>query len=185
MKTAQAGVVAGAVSLVALACSTSPLGPSSSSSGSSASSSSGSASSSSSGGPEAGTDATTDGGCLPAFDISGTYIERYSCDEGGTCVDKDRTAQITLSGDAATGAYTFSSGSGTWKGSGQLCGKIFTWTATEATYTERGTWTFSDAQNFVKASSYTYTDGGTSGTCSATASRAGQPPAPPPVGACP
>lgn len=118
----------------------------------------------------------------PAFDIAGTFTERYNCAEGQICADQDESAPITVTAGSGSGEYAFSSGD--WSGTGTLCGTVFTWTANAPDYTESGTWRFSDANNFTKTSDYTYTNGGT-GSCTASASSSGAPPPPAPIGPCP
>ena len=121
-----------------------------------------------------------------AFDITGTYTERYNCSEDGTCVEEDLTAVIVISPvNILTGEYEFTSPGSDWTGEGALCGTSFEWSASTATYTETGVWTFSDNSNFVKSSSYQYTGMEGGGTCSGTAAQVGEPPLPAPVGGCP
>ncbi len=121
----------------------------------------------------------------PAFDISGTYTERYNCSEDGTCVEEDLTAVIVITQvNILIGEYEFTSPGSDWVGEGELCGTTFGWSASTADYTENGVWTFSDESNFVKSSSYEYTSMEGGGTCSGTAAQLGEPPLPAPVGGC-
>jgi len=120
--------------------------------------------------------------CVPDFVISGTFAERYNCAEGPSCVDQDVETTITIVAGSEPGQYSFSAGG--WSGSGTLCGNEFEWTAASSSFSETGTWFFSDANNFTKSSSYMYSSGG-GGTCTGSASSNGSPPPPAPIGPCP
>jgi hypothetical protein len=129
-----------------------------------------------------------DEGCAPpAFDISGTFSERYNCAEGSDCVDQDQVAGIVITSTSDSSTFDFADelDPDTWSGSGRLCGTSFEWAARSNTYQETGTWTFSDASNFNKVSDYSYFDGG-GGTCTGEGSSSMSPPAPAPIPpACP
>ncbi|MCA9584259.1 MAG: hypothetical protein KC657_02770 [Myxococcales bacterium] len=139
---------------------------------------------------DAGTDA---GDCTPAFDITGTWDERYNCVAAGSCVDQDATSAIIFAKDPdrPPATYTFRSKSGEWTGSGKLCGQRFEFTAKETdpngstTYSETGVFTFSDDAHATKTSQYSPTSG-PPGACTGAIARAGQTVAKPaPISPCP
>ncbi len=131
-------------------------------------------------------DSARDLGCAPPlFDISGAFTELYNCAEGSKCVDYRTRTTILISPGPTAGAYTFRNKLNDWAGQGTLCGATFTWSASGTTFTETGTWLFSDAQTFTKTSHYVYKAGGRSGDCTGAASAGGTPAKPAPIGACP
>ena len=122
------------------------------------------------------------------IDIAGTFTERYNCAENDLCVDEDVSFEIEIHSplENEDGSMSYSMQDTLqlgWTGEGTLCGYVYTWTASTDVYVESGTWVFSDADNFEKASSYDYVGG--HGSCTGYGTRTGTPPAPPPIGNCP
>ena len=131
----------------------------------------------------------SDCGTPAAFDIAGSFNERYNCDEAGECKEEDVEFLLIISEgveqDSGSTWHEFHNPALGWHGEGILCDKTFEWTATATGLTESGTWIFTDADNFTKWSTYEFE--GNTGTCRGAATRVdtGDPPAPPPIGACP
>lgn len=125
------------------------------------------------------------------FFADGTFMERYNCVTGGTCVDPDRSGSVTVVRGSGT-SYTLSSGSGMWSGTGTLVGRDLAWTATyhdpgapSSDYTETGTFVYQDSDHFTGTSTYTITGTGVKGQCTASGRRAASPGPPPALPPCP
>ncbi len=125
------------------------------------------------------------GECAPAaFDIAGTFNERYTCRsvESGDCAGVDVSTQVIIAQSTNGVDYTFENIADVSMGSGQLCGNEFIWTSTGEGFTEMGVWTFSDADNVSIASMYTESNG-EKGECVGVATT-GADPGPPPALPC-
>ncbi len=122
----------------------------------------------------------------------GVFIERFNCVSDGECVDQDESGTIVITKGAAPDAYMLSGDNGYYQGTATLVGMELVWSASfhdpafpEGDYTETGTYTFSDSDNFSVASSYRITPTGKRGTCIGYARRNATPPAPDPYPPCP
>lgn len=149
----------------------------------------GDADASTGGANDAAIDGSDAGPCLPAYDISGLWMERYNCSAAGSCVDEDVPMTVMVGKTGTDPAeFSFNSISTGWQGKGLLCGEVFNWNASEQidgvlAYTETGVWIFSGQLFFEKTSYYLPVEG-PPGECKGTGSKAVTPPEPPPVGAC-
>jgi hypothetical protein len=141
-----------------------------------------------------------------AFDISGEFEERYNCEQGGECVDRDVTIYLHIERDMtdtdeSDGTdYTFCETAGIgplcvpvdldqpdtlkFSGQGTLCGNVYAWNGVApGAFTETGIWTFSNGgDTFLKNSAYQNAAGG--GVCEGAARRGGGADEPPTFGAC-
>lgn len=105
----------------------------------------------------------TTSNCTTTFNLTGTWRSTYTCSGTAGNFPGEDTLTVNQTGTAVT--YTDQSG-GSF--SGTLCDSTFTWTGSGSSYTENGTWTITDANNFTKTSTFTRTDGSGSATCTGT-----------------
>ncbi len=125
------------------------------------------------------------GDCAPAaFDIAGTFNERYNCRlvPSQTCSGEDVATTVIIAPSTNGVDYTFENTVDQTMGSGKLCGNEFEWTSTGMGFTEMGVWTFTDADNVEIAT--TFTGPGEDGECVAVATRDPAEPGPPPPLSC-
>ena len=120
----------------------------------------------------------------PAFDLAGTFNERYNCRFVPSQICSGQDVFTTVIIDPSTNGvdYTFENTVDMTMGSGKLCGNEYTWTSTGGGFTEMGVWTFTDADNVSIAT--TFTGPGEDGECVAVATRDPQQPGPPPALPC-
>ena len=96
----------------------------------------------------------------PAFDIAGTFNERYNCRNVDTleCVGENVFVVVVIDESDNGVDYTFENTGDMTVGTGKLCGNEFVWTSMSIIddgYIEVGTWTFSDADNATIVSEFT------------------------------
>lgn len=133
-------------------------------------------------------DGGSGGDCAaPAFDIAGTFNERYNCRnvDTGECAGENVFVIVVINESENGVDYTFENQGDMTEGTGKLCGNVFTWTSMSMIddgYVERGTWTFSDADNADIVSRFTSTgEFGFTGECVGVASTEGDPMTAPPL----
>jgi len=121
----------------------------------------------------------------------GNFIERFNCVSQGACVDHDESSDLVITPAATPGSYRISSDSGRYSGSATRSGMQLFWTASyidpadhSQDYTESGTYTYSDSDNFTLTSNYKIIDTGKTGHCTGKARRNATPPAPDPLPPC-
>jgi hypothetical protein len=123
--------------------------------------------------------------CTPAaFDIAGTFNERYNCRfvPSQTCSGEDVFTVVIIDESTNGVDYTFNNTVDMTTGSGKLCGNEFEWTSMGGGFTEMGVWTFTDADNVTIET--TFTGPGEDGECVAVATRDPEQPGAPPALPC-
>ena len=121
------------------------------------------------------------------YNVAGTYEERVNCSEENMCVTQDETQMIEVTADAEDPTQcAVSHLTNGVMSVGTLCQERLEWVGASASITENGIWTFGRGANtFTRVSQYTHNNPGTSGSCTGTGTKVGNPGPPAAVGTCP
>ena len=101
------------------------------------------------------------------LNLTGTWITNFTCTGSGGNFSGTETLTVTHTGTNVS--FTTQPDGGTFTGT--LTGNTMNYSGSAPGYTESGTWTMVDANNFTKTSNYVNTTGGTGGSCPGTGQR--------------
>ena len=101
------------------------------------------------------------------LNLTGIWITNFSCTGSGGSFTGTETLTVTHTGTTVN--FTTQPDAGTF--TGILSGNTMNYSGSAPGYTESGTWTMLDANNFTKTSNYLNTGLGTGGSCPGTGRR--------------
>ena len=101
------------------------------------------------------------------LNLTGIWITNFTCTGSGGNFSGTETLTVTHTGTNVN--FTTQPDGGTFNGT--LTGNTMNYFGSAPGYTESGTWTLVDANNFTKTSNYVNTTGGTGGSCPGTGQR--------------